>query len=105
MNPGTLTHQITIQRKSIAQDAELNAIETWMDWRTVWAQLLPKSGKEYYRLSIVNSEITEAFEMRYISGVSPHQRIKFKGKYLEIIDAINPGEKNLELIITCKGAV
>ena len=105
MNPGELTHQIILQIKSITQDAELNSIITWLDWRTVWASPLPKTGREYYRLATNNSEITEAFKIRYIAGVNPHQRLKFRGKYLEIIDVINEGERNIELSLTCKGII
>ena len=105
INPGELTHQIIIQIKSITQDAELNSIITWLDWRKVWASPLPKTGREYYRLATNNSEITEAFKVRYIAGVSPHQRLKFRGKYLEIIDVINEGERNIELSLTCKGII
>ena len=105
MNPGELTHQIIIQIKSITQDAELNSIITWLDWRTAWASPLPKTGREFYRLATNNSEITEAFKIRYIAGVNPHQRIKFRGKYFEIIEVINTGELNIELLLTCKTIV
>lgn len=105
INPGELTHQILIYIKSITQDSELNAIETWTYWRTIWANPIPKTGKEYYKLSAVNSEITEVFKVRYVAGITPYQRIKFKCKYFEIIDVINEGEKNETLLITCKGVV
>lgn len=105
INAGDLTHQISLYKKSIAQDAELSSTETWALWRTIWAQPMPKTSKEYYKLSTMNSEITEVFKTRYIAGITAHQRIKFKGKYLEIIDTINVDEKNTELIITCKGAI
>lgn len=105
INAGELTHQIILQIKSIFQDSELNPIETWNDWRTIWASPLPKTGREFYRLSTNNSEITEVFKIRYIAGVNPHQRIKFRNKYLEIIDVINTEEKNEEIILTCKGVI
>lgn len=103
MNAGELTHQITLQIKSITQDPELNPIETWNDWRTIWATPMPKTGREFYRLATNNSEITEAFKIRYIAGVNPHQRVKFRSKHLEIIEVINEGERNIGLILTCKG--
>ena len=100
-----LTHKISIYKKSITQDAELNAVETWLEVRSIWASPMPKTGKEYYKLNVVNSEITEVFKVRYIGGITPHNRIKFRCKYLEIIDVINEGERNETLIITCKGVV
>ena len=106
MQAGELTHQVTLQIKSITSDAELNSVIAWNDWRTVWATPMPKTGREFYRLSTNNSEITEAFRIRYIAGVNSHQRIKFMNKYLEIIgDPINEGERNISLVLTCKGAI
>ena len=105
INPGELTHQIIIQIKSITQDAELNSIITWLDWRTIWASPLPKTGREYYKLATVNSEITEAFKTRYIGFISPHLRIKFRNKYFEIIEVINTDESNTELLLTAKAVV
>ena len=105
INPGELTHQIILQIKSITQDAELNSIITWLDWRTVWASPLPKTGREYYRLATNNSEITEAFKIRYIGFMSPHLRIKFRNKYFEIIEVINTDESNTELLLTAKAVV
>ncbi len=106
MRAGELTHQITLQIKSITQDAELNPIPDWADWRTVWAAPMPKTGREFFRLQTNNAEITEVFKIRYIAGVTAHQRIKFKGRYFEIIgDPINEGERNEALLLTCKAVV
>ena len=104
-NPGELTHLLVLQIKSITSDAELNSVIVWNDWRTIWCKPIPKSGREFFKLQTNNSEITEAFKVRYIAGVSPHQRLKFRGKYLEIIDVINEGERNIELSLTCKGVI
>lgn len=100
-----LTHQLILQVKSLTQDAELNGIETWTTWRTVWCQPLEKTSREFYRLSTVNAEITEAFRIRYIAGITARHRIKFMGRYYEIIgEPVNEGERNISLILTCKGA-
>ena len=105
MNAGKLTHLIVLQKKSLTQDAELNSIVTWLDWRTIWTSPLPKTGREYYKLATVNSEITEAFKIRYIGFMSPHLRIKFRNKYFEIIEVINTDESNTELLLTAKAVI
>jgi len=105
INPGELTHQIVLQIKSIFQDNELNVIEVWNDWRKIWCKPIPKTGREFFKIQTVNSEITEAFKIRYIAGVNPHQRVRFRGNLLEIIEVINEGERNNTLLLTCKGAI
>jgi len=105
MNAGELKHWITIQRSVISQDSELNSIETWSDVITVRAAALPKTGREFYQLSTRNSEITEAFHIRYHAAVTPHMRVKFGSRYLDIIDVTNPKEGKRELLLLCKGVV
>jgi len=106
MNPGELTHRITIQNPTTTQDEELNIIITWSDWRTVWAKPLAKTSREFYRLSTNNAEITEVFKIQYNPNVTAHQRIRFRGRYLEIIgDPVNEGEKDNGLLLACKGVV
>ena len=105
MNPGDKTHQLIIQVPTLTQNDEGVSTITWTDWQTVWAQPLKKEGREYFKLSNNNSEITEIFRIDYIGKVSPHHRIKFKCQYYEIISVINEGERNVELLLTCKAVV
>lgn len=106
MNPSVLTKQLTLQIKTITQDAELNPIETWNDWRTVWTAPMPKTSKEYFKLQTMNNEITEVFKVRYNANINSYMRVKFRNKYFDIIGSpINPEERNEELWITCKGVV
>lgn len=105
MEAGKLTERITIQIKTITQDAELNPIEAWTDLKTVWAEPLRKSSREFYRAATMNSEVTEVFRIRYTTGITAHQRIKVGSQYLEIIgEPENEGRRNVSLLISCKGA-
>jgi len=104
MDAGKLTHLITIQKKTVTQDDELNPIETWADWKTPWAEPLNETSREVYRLKTENPEVTRVFRIRYLVGITAYQRIKFGGDYYEIIGKpINEGERNASLLITCKG--
>lgn len=106
MNSGKLSHEIEIYVKSISQDAELNAVETWNLWLKIWAEPITATSKEYYRFSNNNTDIDIIFRIRYQAGINSHQRIKFKSVYYEIIgEPINTNERNRELIITCRAVV
>jgi SPP1 family predicted phage head-tail adaptor len=106
MDPCKLTVRLTIQVNTPTQDAELNQVPHWDDYKTVWAEPLEKSSREFYRAATVNSEVTEMFRIRYTSGITAHQRIRIgTAEYLEIIgDPENEGRKNVSLLLTCKGA-
>jgi SPP1 family predicted phage head-tail adaptor len=105
MNPQALNKRITIQYKTISQDSELNTVDDWADQKTIWAQQLQKTSREFYRLSTMNSEITAVFRIRYTTGITAHMRIMLGGMPLEIIgDPINEGGLNESMLLTCKGA-
>jgi len=96
--------RITLQTKGITQDSELNPSEAYTDWLAVWAEPLEKTSREFYRLSTQNTEITEAFRIRYKRGVTSRQRIKVGSRYLEIIgEPIDEGERHISLLLACKG--
>lgn len=106
MEAGKLTKWITLQTNTPVQDAELNWTDSWTDWRTVKAEPLTKTSREFYRLATNNAEITHVFRIRYIGGVTAYKRVKFGRKMLEIIgEPDNEEERNVSLLITCKGAV
>jgi SPP1 family predicted phage head-tail adaptor len=90
----------------VTQDAELNNAETWADWKTVWAEPLDQTSREFYRLATANAEITRVWRIRYLTGVTPYQRIKYGSEYLEIVGKpINEGERNESLLVSCKAVM
>ena len=105
MKSERMKNKITIQSKTITQDEELNPIETWIDLATVWVEVLSQNSREYYRLATINSEIENAFKIRYVDGITPHMRALFKSKAFEIIGVENVEERNTELIMICKGVI
>jgi len=107
MKAEKLNKRITIQLKTISQDDELAVIETWSDLISVWAAVIPTNGKEFYRLSSINSEIESAFIIRFDSNckITPHHRLIFNDNTFEIISVINENEQNRWMTLTCKAVV
>jgi len=90
---GTLRHRVTIQQLTISQDAYGGIIETWADLRTVWAEVSPLSGREFWEAQQINSQIEGKIVVRYMAGVKPDMRVMFGSRYLYIEAVINPKEK------------
>jgi SPP1 family predicted phage head-tail adaptor len=107
IDAGKLTLLIKIQNNaSPTQDSELNTISNWTDWKTVWAQPLSQTTREFYRMNQQNSEVTRVFRIRYVSGVTAQMRIAYGAEKLEIIgQPENEGERNKSLLISCKAVV
>lgn len=53
MNIGKLRHRITLQRQINAQNDYGAVVTTWQGIATVWAEIKPISGREYFEASQV----------------------------------------------------
>lgn len=73
MNIGTLDREITLQFKTDGQTGSGEPTETWGGDSTVWSQVTPLSGREYYGLlaqQVVADEML-VFRIRWRADVRP----------------------------------
>lgn len=104
MNIGKMNKRITIQEYVTSESDNGFETKTWQDVKTVWATVKPLSGKEYFAAQATQSEIHIKFYIRYTSAITSEHRIKFDGKYYEIVSPpININGSNRILEIMCKG--
>jgi len=105
MRAGRLRHQVTIQRLTTTVDSYGDHIETWADVATVWAEVVPLSGREYWAAKQVNAETETRVTMRYRDGVLPAMRIKYGARLLDIQSAIDVGGRRDELQLMCREVI
>lgn len=99
---GPLRHQVTIQTRSISQDALGQAIATWSDGTTIWARVEPLSGSETAGQVQTQATMTHKVTIRYRSGMGVLDRLKFGTRILEINAVRNPEERNIWLELDCQ---
>ena len=97
MRAGLRRHRITFQRPTPATNARGAKTKSWVDYRTVWARINPTSGRDFLDVHQTESETTATITCCYIAGVKSYMRIKFEGRYFEIVHPINPEERCREL--------
>jgi SPP1 family predicted phage head-tail adaptor len=97
-----MRNRLILQQKFITQDDSLNPIATWVDSVSIFCQVLPKTGREFYKYQTINNTIETVFKIRYRGNVNEGMRIKFKCKYYEILGIINVEEMNQYLHLTAK---
>ena len=99
MEIGELRHRITIQKLTTGINENGFEVETWEDYRTVWAAASNLHGREYYAAAAVQAENTVKFTIRYLSGVDAAMRICFQGKTYNItaIDNIKYQNRFIEI--------
>lgn len=103
MNPGRLRHKIEIQVESTAQNAYGEPTQVWSNYiPSIYASVDPISGKEYFSSQIVNAEVTHKIRIRYRGDIHPKMRVKFDGRYFDIISVIDWEERHIEMLLMCK---
>lgn len=102
MDIGKLRHRITFQQLSNSKNEYGEPVEDWLDIKTVWAEIKPVSGKQFFAAKQINAEISHNVYIRYRNGLSPSMRIKFKERTFEILYIMNVNESNTLMQIYCK---
>lgn len=97
MRAGRLCHRVELQR---ASESLVNGAvqKTWATIATVWAEVAPLAGREFFASQQVQSDISHRITMRYIPGVNltPADRVKFGTRIFDISAVLNIGERNKE---------
>jgi len=102
LNAGDLNKRVTIQRLAESH-ADGEVTYSPVDLATVWAEVKPLTGREYYQAAQVHAEITHRVRIRWRSGISGKLQIKLGNRLLEVLGPPrNIGEGNVELEMLCK---
>lgn len=102
MDIGRLNKRITFQELGQDKDSYGEIVEAWLDLKTVWAEIAPVSGNQFFAAKQINSEITHNVYIRYKKDLKPSMRILFKGRVFEILYIMNVKEESSLLQIYCK---
>lgn len=105
MNIGKLRHRITLLKQVNKVNDYGASIQTWRTVATVWAEVRPLSGREYFSAQQVQSEVTTQIWLRYIDGIKPSMKVKFANREFEILSVLNTQERNVSLQLMCKETV
>lgn len=89
MEIGELRHRIIIQKLTTILNENGFKIDTWIDYKTVWASISNLRGREYYVAATIKAENTVKFKIRYIDGIDTTMRIRFRDKSYNIISIDN----------------
>jgi len=100
---GRLDRRITFRRPTFIQNEFGEAEASWEDVTTVWAEVKPLRGREYFAAQQVNSEVTTRFRIRYLSGVDTRWRILHDGLEYDIFSVAEIGRREgLEILGAAK---
>ena len=105
---GALRHRIAIEADSVTSDGGGGLDKPWATPTTVakvWAAIQPLRGAERLKAQQLEESITHKITIRYRTGISPSQRVNFKGRIFNIRSVINVEERNRWLELLCEEGV
>lgn len=99
MKSEELKHRITLQILETLTNENGFEIETWVDFKDLWAAVTNLHGREYFEAAAVQAENTVKFTIRYTDEIETTMRVLFKGKQYNIssIDNIKYAKKFIEI--------
>ena len=101
MRAGRLRHRVELQSPSETANAFGEVTDSWATDATVWASIEPLSGSEGQIAKQTNPLVTHRVIMRYRSGVTPRNRVKFGTRIFEVTQVFNPDERGESLRLVC----
>lgn len=100
---GLMRHWITIQQATRAADASGQLIDTWADLVTVPAALDVQAASETFRAEgqQLQSKRTTVFRTRWRDSITSKDRVSFDSRTFNIVSAVDPDGRRVELRLTC----
>lgn len=102
MQAGKLNQRIELQSATTAKNTYGEDVKTWATYTTVWASVVPLSGRELIYAQQISSEINIRVTIRYAATVAVGHRVKYGTRYFDINAVIDREMKNEQIELMCK---
>jgi len=105
MDAGKLDKLISIEKRTLTQDAAGQEYETWVSIATVYANVKPLIGRDYLAAKQTVDEQSHDVTIRYRRGLHRKMRVNYLSRIFEIFGIIDPDEKREWLYLKCREVV
>lgn len=100
---GKMRHRVTIQQRAVTQGIYGEQADTWADVATVWAEVMPLTGKNLLAAQQMAPEVSHRITIRYAVAFADPQtvakyRVSYSGRLFNIHASYSPSE-GLALIV------
>lgn len=109
LNPGKMRYEIRIEKLATARDETGEPTTNWVlvvDKRR--AELMATPGREFWSAAERQARVPVMFKIRHPRSdfdVGPEMRLIMKGRWFDILSAIDPDGLEVEMIITTEERV
>lgn len=102
MRIGPLRHRVQLQTNTPTRDSYGDEVDSWGVTSTVYAQIDPVRGREFFAAGEKHSEINTKITMRYQSGVVPTMRVVHGSDTYDIRAVIDVWGRQRMLELMCR---
>lgn len=102
MDAGKMRHRLVFEQATRTSNALNEGVPTWATFATLWGNVQPLRGREFFAAQAANSEVTAKIETRYKAGIKADMRIKQGTRIYEIVSMENEGMRNRKLFFMVK---
>jgi len=100
-----MRYRVQLQSPTDTTDAGGGRAQAWSDLVIIYANIVPKSGKESYRQGQVQDETTHDFFIRYRSDINTRYRFVYENRTFNIKSILNRHERDRFLQLSCTEGV
>lgn len=101
LNSGDLKERVTLQSRAAGVDSHGHPSTSWSDVATVWADVQPIRGREYFAAGQTQAPVDVRVRIRYRSGVTPAMRVLWRSVPHDIVSVIDMGAQRVALELMC----
>ena len=98
MRAGQLRHSIIIQ-KTTQTNAYGKITNSWATHATIFAEVMPQTGSEYWSAKQRQEKEPIIFRIRYAAGITEKMRVSFNSKTYDINSIVNVSQRNIEMLL------
>lgn len=105
MSLGKMRHKIQFESRDKTSDGAGGFSSSWDEAKEVWAHMKPASMRENFRGMKISEETSYEFTIRYQTGISAGQRIKYNDRIFNVKSVLNRDERDKYLDILAEEGV
>ena len=102
---GKKNKRVAIQTRTVTYNSYNEPIESWADTATVWAGIINSGGGEFYAAQKLNADTQAVISIRFYSGLTTLNRIKYGSRIFEILHVNDVNERHREMLLAVKEVV
>lgn len=101
MKIGGMRYRAELQRNTVVKDNEGFTQNIWHTEYTVWADIVPVSGREFLQSGTETAEVTFKIYIRYLDGIDADMRVKC-GESIYLLTAVLGNKRKGMLTLMAK---